>query len=91
MTDTRVRVPLNGKQVDLAQLDQELGGFGLCASETEVVAVEGSPVTEPELMAGIEAHVPLAPTQSRAEIVDALPDPTVDLDGFKAALKDLLA
>lgn len=58
MADTRVRVPLDGKAVDLAQLDAETGGHGLCGSETEVVAVEGSPVTAETLAAALAAHVP---------------------------------
>lgn len=58
MTDTRVRVPLNGKQVDLAALDADTGGHGLCSSDDEVVAVEGSPVTAEQLQAALAAHTP---------------------------------
>ena len=57
MSDTRPRVALNGKQINLAQLDTELGGHGLASSATEVVAVAGSPVTTPQLQAAVDAHV----------------------------------
>ncbi len=58
MTDNRARVPLNGKVVNLAQLDVELSGHGLSASSDFVVATEGSPVTEAELAAAVAGHVP---------------------------------
>lgn len=67
MADTRARVPLNGKTVDLAALDAELGGHGLTGSDTEVVAVEGSPVTAQQLAAAVEAHEPPEPPLSIAE------------------------
>lgn len=54
--DNRVRVE-STKKVDLFVLDQELGGHGLCGSDTEIVAIEGSPVTEKQLAAAIKAHV----------------------------------
>jgi hypothetical protein len=61
MTDTRPRIPLNGKAIDLAQLSAEVGA-ALTASETEVVvADEDSTVTESALQAALDAHVP-APT-----------------------------
>ena len=56
--DLRVRVALEGKAVNLAQLDGECGGHGLVASDIEVVAVEGSPVTEVALRDAIAAHDP---------------------------------
>jgi hypothetical protein len=90
--DKRPRVPLKGKAINLAQLDTELGGYGLCASGVEVVAADGSPVTLTELASAVAAHVavfpPVPPTQ--AELVAALPDPTKDFPGFKVALADLL-
>lgn len=57
--DLRVRVPLDGKIINLSQLDEETGGHGLSASATEVVAIAGSPVTEQELAAAVAAHVAL--------------------------------
>ncbi len=53
------------KEINLAQLDQELGGHGLCGSEGEVVAVEGSPVTKKELTAAIKAHVYVDPNAEK--------------------------
>ena len=54
--DNRIKVE-STKEVDLAVLDQELGGHGLCGIGMDIVAVEGSPVTEAQLAAAIEAHV----------------------------------
>ena len=65
-TDERVRVPLNGKIVDLAQLKDEVGGVDLVADATEVVvAVEGAPLTAPALAAAVAAHVPLPRASNR--------------------------
>jgi hypothetical protein len=55
--DPRVRVPMT-KPVNLSQLDSELGGHGLSASETEIVVVEGSPVTAQQLTSAIASHDP---------------------------------
>lgn len=57
MPDNRVRAPID-KAYDLAALDAELGGHGLCGSEDEIVCVAGSPVTLQQLEAAITAHVP---------------------------------
>ena len=54
MDDNRVTVA-TAKPVNLAQLDVELGGFGLNGAEGLVQVVEGSPVTEAELAAGVAA------------------------------------
>jgi hypothetical protein len=54
--DDRVTVATT-KKINLAQLDTELGGYGLNGAEGLVQVVEGSPVTEAELAAAIEAHV----------------------------------
>lgn len=74
MTDTRVRVPLNGKQIDLAALDAATGGHGLSSSDLEVVAVEGSPVTAEQLAAALSAHKAdgVEPAPSIEERVSAL-------------------
>ena len=72
MTDTRVRVPLNGKQVRLDQLDQETGGHGLVASAAEVIAIEGSPVTATDLDAAVAAHVPVWPPTVEQQLAAAL-------------------
>ncbi len=90
--DTRTRVSID-KPINLAQLDEETGGHGLCSSDTEVVAVEGSSITEEELQLAINVHVaifPLSPEEEIVAAVQALPDPATDLDGFKSGLIDLL-
>jgi hypothetical protein len=60
MSDNRVTVATT-KEINLAQLDTELGGYGLNGAEGLVQVVEGSPVTEAELAAGVAAHVPVWP------------------------------
>ena len=80
MTDTRPRIAYT-KVIDLAALDAELGGHGLCGSDTEVVVAEGSPVTQAQLAAAVKAHVaPLPPTPvaSTQEQLDALVAKLVD-------------
>lgn len=60
MDDNRVRVSTE-KAINLAQLDAETGSHGLCGAEGEVVAVEGSPLTEAQLTAAIKAHTAVMP------------------------------
>lgn len=55
------------KEINLLQLDQELGGQGLCADFNDpkkklIVPADNSTVTEDELKAAIASHV-AAPTQ----------------------------
>lgn len=64
MNDDRVTVATT-KQVNLSQLDEELGGYGLNGAEGIVQACEGSPVTEAELSAAILAHVYVDPDAER--------------------------
>jgi hypothetical protein len=50
------------KEINLSQLDQELGGQGLCADFNDpkkkiIVPADNSTVTEEELKAAIAAHV----------------------------------
>lgn len=74
MTDTRPRTTY-AKVIDLADLDAELGGHGLCSSDTEIVVAEGSPVTQAQLAAAVAAHVappPPPPTASTQGQLDAL-------------------
>lgn len=49
------------KEINLAQLDTELGGHGLNGAEGLVQVVEGSPVTDAQLAAGVAAHVAVWP------------------------------
>ena len=67
MSDDRVTVATT-KQINLAQLDVELGGFGLNGAEGLVQACEGSPVTEAELSAAIAAHVYVDPDAERLAV-----------------------
>jgi uncharacterized membrane protein YdbT with pleckstrin-like domain len=60
MEDNRVRVS-TAKVINLAQLDTETGGHGLCGAEGEVVACEASPLTEAQLTAAIKAHTAVMP------------------------------
>lgn len=60
MNDNRVRVSTT-KAINLAQLDAETGGHGLCGAEGEVVACEGSPLTEDALREAIKAHKAVMP------------------------------
>ena len=60
MSDDRVTVA-TAKQINLAQLDVELGGYGLNGADGLVQVVEGSPVTEAQLAAGVAAHVAVFP------------------------------
>ena len=67
MSDDRVTVATT-KQINLAQLDDELGGYGLNGAEGIVQACEGSPVTEAELSAAILAHVYVDPDAERLAV-----------------------
>lgn len=74
MEDNRVRVSTT-KRINLAQLDAETGGHGLCGAEGEVVACEGSPLTEAQLTAAVKAHtavMPPTPEQVAQNAADAI-------------------
>ena len=60
MSDNRPTLKTD-KEINLGQLDTELGGYGLNGAEGLVQVVEGSPVTEAELAAGVAAHVGVWP------------------------------
>ena len=89
MDDNRVRVATT-KEINLSQLDAELGGHGLCGSDIEVVAVEGSPVTEGQLAAAIKAHKAVWPP-TREEIITAAISGATSLDELKSTLVAILA
>ncbi len=60
---------ITSKEINLLQLDQELGGQGLCANFNDpkkkvIVPAENSTVTEDELKDAIAAHV-AGPTQDQ--------------------------
>ena len=67
MDDDRVTVATT-KQINLSQLDDELGGYGLNGAEGIVQACEGSSVTEAELSAAIAAHVYVDPDAERLAV-----------------------
>ena len=89
MDDTRIRVATT-KEINLAQLDEELGGYGLSSSDTEVVAVEGSPVTEAQLAGAIKAHKAVWPL-TREEVITAAIEGAKSLDELKSTLVGILA
>ena len=70
MDDNRVRVSTT-KQINLTQLDTETGGHGLCGAEGEVVACEGSPLTEAQLTAAIKAHMAVMPPTAEETAANA--------------------
>lgn len=85
MTDTRTRVPLNGKVVDLTQLTVEVGA-ALTASDTEVVVADpDSTVTAAQLRTALDAHTPAPDPDPDAELVAAITAATT-----LAQLKDAL-
>lgn len=91
MSDTRTRVPLNGKKINLAQLAAEVGA-PLTADETEVVADD---VTATTLTAAVEKHTPapVAPSLAdRLAAVEARLDKaaTAAVTGEAAKLRDNL-
>ena len=69
--DDRVTVATT-KKINLAQLDTELGGYGLNGAVGLVQVVEGSPVTEAELAAAIEAHVYVDPDAERLAVRESV-------------------
>jgi hypothetical protein len=67
-TDTRPRVPLNGRTINLAQLATEVGA-PLTASGTEVVIADSeSAVSAAQLQAALDAHVPAQPADANADL-----------------------
>ena len=59
---------ITSKEINLGQLDQELGGQGLCADFNDpkkkiIVPADNSTITEDELKAAITAHV-AGPTEA---------------------------
>lgn len=83
--DTRPRVPLNGKRIDLLLLAEEVGA-PLAASDTEVVvADEDSPVTAAQLQSALDAHTAPVEVDHAADFAAAVKAATT-LDALKAAL-----
>jgi hypothetical protein len=94
MQDTRPRVALNGKAVDLAQLAEEVGA-ALTASDTEVVVVDpDAVVTVAQLKAAVDAHSPSPqpdPDADLAASINAVDTSKITDAAAKAALDALKA
>jgi hypothetical protein len=65
---------ITSKEINLYQLDQELGGQGLCANFNDpkkklIVPAENSTITETELDAAIAAHI-AEPTQQEIRMLN---------------------
>ncbi len=80
---------ITNKEINLAQLDQELGSQGLCANFTDskkkiIQTADGSTVTEAELEAAIEAHIALP--EPEATVEEKLASVGLSIDDLKTAL-----
>jgi hypothetical protein len=76
------------KEINLTQLDKELGGFGLCMNEEnpqeKIIGIaEGSTLTLAQLKAGISAHVAIFPQPTIAEKLASI---GLSIEELKAAL-----
>ena len=65
---------ITSKEINLIQLDQELGGQGLSADFNDpnnkiIIPADNSTVTEIELEVAIEAHIP-GPTQEEIKVLN---------------------
>jgi ribonuclease I len=65
---------ITSKEINLEQLDQELGGQGLCADFNDpkkkiIIAAENSTVTEDEIKNAIAAHI-AGPSQEEIRILN---------------------
>lgn len=77
-----------GKEINLIQLDQELGGKGLCIDKNDPLAkvittADDSNVTQSQLEAAIEAHVAVFTPPTVAEKLAAA---GLTIEELKAAL-----
>lgn len=86
MADNRPRVT-PGKDVNLSQLDRELGGVGLCRNDEtgEIVAATGSPVTQQQLEDAVVGHTAVFPPDPNDEFRRAV-EVATSLADLKAAL-----
>jgi len=65
------------KEINLAQLDKELGSQGLCADFNDpnnkiIIVADNSTVTEAQLNAAITAHIAIDELDAKAEAKAAL-------------------
>ncbi len=80
---------ITNKEINLAQLDKELGSKGLCADFNDpnkkvIVPAENSTVTETQLEAAIEAHI--AQPQTEPTVAEKLASVGLSIDDLKEAL-----
>jgi len=80
---------ITSKEINLAQLDKELGSKGLNGDFNDpkkkiVVTADGSDVTDEQLQAAIDAHVALP--EPEPTISDKLASVGLSIDELKAAL-----
>jgi hypothetical protein len=79
---------ITSKNINLLQLDNELGSHGLIADFNDsankvIAAADGSPITEAQLLAGIASHKAVFATPTVAEKLASV---GLSLDDLKAAL-----
>ena len=80
---------ITNKKINLFQLDQELGNFGLCSDENDLAAIiiataDNSTVTQKQLEDAIELHNALPiPEQTVAEKLASV---GLSIEDLKAAL-----
>ena len=78
------------KDINLSQLDAELGGFGLCSNENDpaakivMVATESS-VTQDELATAVDAHV-AAPDEDTRTVDEKLAEAGLTVSELQSAL-----
>ena len=79
---------ITSKTINLAQLDQELGGHGLVAdfndeAKKEIKVADESPITESELAAAISTHEAMFVTPT---VIEKLASVGLSIEELKAAL-----
>jgi len=80
---------ITSKEINLTQLDKELGGKGLVADFNDadkklILPADNSDLTEAELEAGIAAHIALPDPEPT--VVDKLASVGLSLEELRAAL-----
>jgi hypothetical protein len=80
---------ITSKEINLSQLDKELGGKGLVADFNDadkklILPADNSDVTEAQLEAGIAAHIALPDPE--LTVADKLAKVGLSVDEIKAAL-----
>jgi hypothetical protein len=80
---------ITDKEINLLQLDNELGGHGLCMNDNDpnkkiISTADNSPISEAELKAAIIAHK--AKPVAEATVAEKLASVGLSIDDLKAAL-----